>query len=217
MDTLRAPGGCPWDAAQDHRSLVQYLLEESYEVAEAIEDGDDEALREELGDLLLQVVFHCAIATSAGAFTLDDVAGDVADKLIRRHPHVFTPADSSLCEAMTAEESYARWDRIKAKEKSRTSVLDGIPRAQPGLARLQKIIGRATRGGLDLDVVTGPLLPYDSGDHDEAETHRGIGSRLLEIVLEADGLGVDAETAMRATMRALEDSIRAQESDPTKG
>ena len=208
MDTLRAPGGCPWDAAQDHRSLVQYLLEESYEVAEAIEDGDAAALREELGDLLLQVVFHAAIARDAGEFTLDDVAGDVANKLMRRHPHVFAgDGDAGL----TAEESYARWDRIKAEEKSRTSVLDGIPRAQPGLARIQKMVGRARRGGLDVDTLAAPLLPDEGGEHDVAAQEAAIGSRLLQTVLEADGLGVDAEAALRATMRAFETSIRDQE------
>jgi XTP/dITP diphosphohydrolase len=149
MSRLRAPGGCPWDAQQTHGSLVQYLLEESYEAAEAIEDGDRQDLREELGDVLLQVVFHSSIAAEHpdDPFDLDDLASGAADKLVRRHPHVFA---SDQSERVSAEESYKRWDQIKADEKSRRSVLDGIPVAQSPLARAQKVFGRARRAGLRL-------------------------------------------------------------------
>jgi XTP/dITP diphosphohydrolase len=212
MDRLRGPGGCPWDAKQDHGSLVQYLLEESYEVVDAIEAADPAALREELGDLLLQVVFHAAIArTDPVAFDLDDVAGDVADKLIRRHPHVFTPTDDGGAD-LTAEQSYARWDRIKAVEKARTSVLDGIPHSQGALARTQKVLGRARRGGLDIATLSAPHLPGASEPPTpQTDPSTDIGGRLLAVILEAEALGIDAEGALRTTMRALEATIRAEE------
>ncbi|MDR1118330.1 MAG: MazG family protein, partial [Bifidobacteriaceae bacterium] len=148
MARLRAPGGCPWDARQTHASLVQYLLEEAYEAAEAIEAGTRADLREELGDVLLQVVFHASIASEHAddPFDIDEVALGVADKLVRRHPHVFAAAT----EPMSAEESHRRWDRIKAVEKSRGSVLDGVPQAQSSLARAQKVFGRARRAGIEL-------------------------------------------------------------------
>jgi XTP/dITP diphosphohydrolase len=212
MDRLRAPGGCPWDASQSHASLVPYVLEEAYEVAEAIEDDDATGLREELGDLLLQVVFHAAIARDEGLFTLDDVAHDVAEKLRRRHPQVFAAGDGAA-DGLTAEQSYQRWDQIKAAEKQRTSVLDGIPRGQSGLARTQKVVGRATRGGLDIDVLTAPLLPHGDADAagSPAEARDAIGRHLLALVLEAEAADVDAEGALRDAMRGLEDRIRQTE------
>jgi XTP/dITP diphosphohydrolase len=220
MDRLRGPGGCPWDASQTHASLVQYLLEETYEVADAIDTADRAALREELGDLLLQVVFHAAIARGeAEPFDLDDVAADVADKLIRRHPQVFNQAEPAA-PGLTAEQSYARWDAIKAAEKARTSVLDGIPQSQGALARTQKVVGRARRGGLDIAAIAGPQLPGAGPAGTPAEAAGRIGGRLLEVILDAEAVGVDAEGALRATMRALEAAIRATESgdnQPTGG
>src|SRR5690349_18866983 len=121
MDRLRSPGGCPWDAAQTHESLTRYLLEEAYEVIEAIENGDLTLLREELGDLLLQVLFHARIAQEGpDGFTIEDVAGDLVEKLVRRHPHVFGDV-----EAGSAQELNDAWERHKIAEKSRTSAIDG--------------------------------------------------------------------------------------------
>ena len=124
MDRLRSPGGCPWDARQTHQSLVEYLVEEAYETVEAIEGGDDSGLREELGDLLLQVVFHSRIAQERGeeGWDVDDVARGIVEKLIRRHPHVFADVDAD-----TAEQVEANWHALKAEEKGRASVVDGIP------------------------------------------------------------------------------------------
>jgi XTP/dITP diphosphohydrolase len=214
MDTLLAPGGCPWDREQDHASLVQYVLEEAYEVAEAIETEDRAALREELGDVLLQVVFHSALARGEDQpFDLDDVAGDVADKLVRRHPSVFPPPGGESDDAgrsgadrdaPTAEASYLKWDQIKAAEKSRTSVLDGIPLAQPALARTEKVIGRARRGGLDADALAAEALRGTEPD--------AIGPRLFRLVFEAEAAGVEAEAALRASLRAFEQAIRRAES-----
>ena len=149
MDQLRAPDGCPWDIAQTHQTLVRHLLEEAFEAADAIEHGNRDELREELGDVLLQVVFHAAIAASEpDPFTLDDIAREVADKLVRRHPYVFGQAKPD--QPLSAEESHRRWDQMKAAEKARGSVLDGIPLAQPALARAQKVVARAERGGIAL-------------------------------------------------------------------
>ena len=130
MDRLRSPGGCPWDAEQTHRSLARYLLEETYEVLEAIETDDAALLREELGDLLLQVLFHARLAEEEpDPFSIEDVARDLADKLVRRHPHVFEATNSS-----DAAEVNENWERQKIVEKGRTSAVDGVPLAQPSLA-----------------------------------------------------------------------------------
>ncbi|MDR0594597.1 MAG: MazG family protein [Bifidobacteriaceae bacterium] len=225
MDRLRAPGGCPWDAQQTHTSLVQYLLEEAYEAAEALERGDRRDMREELGDVLLQVVFHASIAAEdqQDPFDLGDVAAAVADKLIRRHPHVFAASQPAPA---SAEESHRRWDRIKAVEKSRTSVLDGIPLAQSPLARAQKVVGRARRAGLrsvPLEVSQGydaarpaPVGRPDPAPHPAAAARSAaptasaalngvpdLGERLLALVVEADSAGLDAEQELRAATRRL--------------
>ncbi|WP_069388032.1 MazG family protein, partial [Cellulosimicrobium cellulans] len=143
MDRLYSPGGCPWDREQTHASLVHYLLEEAHELAEAIETDDRAGMREELGDLLLQVLFHARIASEEpDPFTVDDVAADLVAKLVRRHPHVF--ADDPVA----ATDLHAQWDAIKKAEKSRSSVLEGISHTQGALARAQKVLSRAERGGL---------------------------------------------------------------------
>jgi XTP/dITP diphosphohydrolase len=238
MDRLRSPGGCPWDARQTHASLVPYALEEAYEVAEAIESGDRAGVREELGDLLLQVVFHARIAQDdeLEPFDLDDVARGVTEKLVRRHPHVFdvdgatnrsatdrSATDRSATDRSATDRSvtdleglHAQWDRIKAVEKQRESVLDGIPAAQGALARGQKVLARARRAGreagVDLAQVAAPDLP---GGADAAGgvawTEAEMGRRLLELVAVADQLGIDAESALRTTVRAVEADVRAQE------
>ncbi|GAA5021952.1 nucleoside triphosphate pyrophosphohydrolase [Terrabacter aeriphilus] len=188
MDRLRSPGGCPWDAEQTHESLVPYLLEEAHEAVEAIESGDPDHVQEELGDLLLQVAFHARVAEEhpSAPFGIDDVAGGLVDKLVRRHPHVFAEV-----EADSAEQVAANWDAIKAGEKQhRTHPLDGIPTALPALARADKTVGRLSKAGLAAVV-------------DEVAAGDGIGSRLLAIVLAARADGLDAEGELRATLREL--------------
>ena len=217
MDRLRSPGGCPWDAAQTHASLVPYVLEEAYEVADAIESGDRAGTREELGDLLLQVVFHARIAQDdpAEPFDLDDVARGVTEKLVRRHPHVF---DRSAGDGARAdlEGLHVQWDRIKAHEKQRGSVLDGIPAAQGALARGQKVLSRARRAGLavgpDLSRVAAPDQRGAADAPDAAAwTATEVGRKLLELVAVADLMGVDAESALRSAVRAAEADVRASE------
>ncbi|MGH8962598.1 MAG: MazG family protein [Jatrophihabitantaceae bacterium] len=206
MDRLRSPGGCPWDAEQTHESLTRYLLEETYEVLEAIETGDLALLREELGDLLLQVLFHARITQElppGEAFGIEDVARDLADKLIRRHPHVYGDSDAS--DADTLNET---WERQKIAEKGRTSAVDGVPLAQPALALSAKLVSRARRAGLDVaprpHVVPGAgVLP---GNCDE------IGARLFAVVRDAVAAGVDPEAALRRTARLYRDAIVAAES-----
>lgn len=189
MDRLRR--NCPWDQEQTHESLAKYLLEETYETLEAIDSGDVSHLREELGDLLLQVYFHSRIAEdSDDGFTIDDVAGGIVEKLIRRHPHVFGTVDAADAAAVEAN-----WETIKAAEKQRSSVLEGIPLALPALALADKVLGRAAK-----------VLPPDLPTGDD------IGHRLLDLVREARTAGVDAEQALRVAVGELFDQIRAAES-----
>ena len=196
MDRLRSPGGCPWDAAQTHRSLAQYLLEETYETLEAIETGDSALLREELGDLLLQVLFHARLGEElpeAERFGIDEVAGDLVAKLVHRHPHVF--ADVSVD---SADEVNENWERLKAAEKGRTSSVDGVPMGQPALALAAKLVSRANRAGLDVDV---------------DDTGNDIGERLMAVVRDAVASGVDPESALRETARAYRAAVVEAESD----
>jgi XTP/dITP diphosphohydrolase len=213
MDTLRSPGGCPWDARQTHESLASYALEEAYEVAEAIELGDRAGMREELGDLLLQVVFHARVAQEheEDPFDLDDIADGLVAKLVRRHPHVFGPD-----EVLDAETVHERWEQIKKTEKRRESVLDGIPLAQGALARAQKVIARVRRAGLSDSVgfasSDGPARAVSSDlDKGLSSPERDLGNRLLDLVLQADAAGIDAESALRATVRTVEESARKAE------
>ena len=224
MDRLRSPGGCPWDAAQTHESLAPYALEEAFEVVEAIETGDRIGLREELGDLLLQVVFHARVAAehASDPFDLDDVARGITAKLVRRHPHVFdadadpdaprfdaTVPDSTVPDSTVDPDAvHLQWERIKQVEKQRTSVLDGIPVAQGALARAQKVLARVRRTSLPVEVEavagTGDAGPF--------------GARLLLLAAEAERAGVDAETALRAAVRGLEAAVRvAEASGQTSG
>jgi len=192
MDRLRSPGGCPWDAAQSHRSLAKYLLEETYETLEAIETDDMPLLREELGDLLLQVLFHARLAEElpvAQRFGIDDVAGDLVAKLIHRHPHVF--ADVPVADAAEVNEN---WERLKAAEKGRDSAVDGVPMGQPALALAAKLVSRAGRAGVDVEV-----------------SANDIGDRLLAVVREAVAAGVDPESALRDSARVLRDALVAAE------
>jgi len=188
MDQLRSPGGCPWDAAQTHRSLAKYLLEETYETLEAIETDDMALLREELGDLLLQVLFHARLAEElpeGERFSIDDVASDLVAKLVHRHPHVF--ADVKVDGAAEVNEN---WERLKAAEKARSSIVEGVPMGQPALALAAKLVSRAQQSGTDVPI---------AGD--------GFGPRLLEIVRDAVAAGVDPELALRETSRAYRDAL----------
>ena len=204
LHQLRAEGGCAWDRDQTPASLVKYLIEETYELVEAIESGSHIDLIEELGDVLYQIIFHADIAAEAGAFDLEDVAAKVTAKMIGRHPHVFsdTTADS-------VEEVIAVWDRAKALEKShRTSVLDGIPLGMPSLALADKLLSRAERVGV-IEVSggggTNAAAPIPLADEQQ------LGALLLAIVSSARAGGLDAERALRATLRELQNEIREAE------
>ena len=195
MDRLRRD--CPWDREQTHRSLAKYLLEEAHETVEAIEGLQDPPdythLREELGDLLLQVYFHARVAAEAGedGFTIDDVAGGIVDTLVHRHPHVFAGLDVS-----GADEVERNWDELKAAEKGRSSVLDGIPAALPALALAEKVVGRAAKVGVVPSASTGT---------------GSLGERLLRLVVEARATGADPEQELRGAVRALADRVRTAE------
>src|SRR5205085_4697881 len=157
MDRLRSPGGCPWDAAQTHRSLLPYLLEETYEAVEAVETDDLVGLREEMGDLLLQVVFHARLGEEHPdrPWSVDDVAAGIVDKLVSRHPHVFGGTQTSGDPAArTAEQVEESWEELKRAEKGRTSAVDGVPLGQPALALAAALVDRATRAGLDVPLPT---------------------------------------------------------------
>jgi XTP/dITP diphosphohydrolase len=202
MDRLRSPGGCPWDARQTHASLVEYLVEETYETLEAIETGDDAGLREELGDVLLQVLFHSRIAQERenDPWSVDDVAAGIVDKLVARHPHVFADVD-----AETAEQVEANWHALKAVEKGRASVTDGIPAALPALVLAGKLLSRADRAGV---AVAAPAAPVRFTDDHE------LGGLLLAIVAAAREQGLDAESALRGAVRQHRAAVRAAEGLP---
>jgi XTP/dITP diphosphohydrolase len=180
---------CAWKAGQTHVSLARYLLEETYETLEAIEAGDDDHLREELGDLLLQILFHAVIAEEEGRFDIDDVAADLVVKLRRRNPHVFDPESSEVSAgSTTAEAINEQWERIKAEEKQRSGLMDGVPEELPALLRAVKALDRLERAGAP------PVLDPGSDD---------LGERLLAIAAEAHAAGVDPEQALRAAVRRI--------------
>ncbi|QKJ24972.1 MazG family protein [Aquiluna borgnonia] len=206
---LRAPGGCPWDAEQTHRSLVQYLLEETYELIDAIESGNRDEVLEELGDVLYQVIFHSDLAstgTLGEPFDLEDVAQYMEHKMRSRHPHVFGSAEElEQFRAQTGEDVVQNWESFKKKEKpERTSVLDGIPQAMPALALASKVMGKAEKIGL-LEKADSPSIPMDS----EAD----LGKLLLAIVASARAAGLDPERALREATKELQVEIRAAEID----
>lgn len=198
MDRLRRE--CPWDQEQTHESLVRYLVEEAYETIEAIETGDRDHVREELGDLLLQVVFHSRIASEDAdqPFDVDDVAGQIVEKLIRRHPHVFADVEVS-----SAQDVNANWETIKAAEKARTSAVDDIPPGLPALAWADKVIGRTIKAEGAAVSVPVPEQP--------AYTAETLGEVLFALVAAARAGGLDAEQALRRRVRAEIDAVQAQE------
>ena len=203
MDRLRSPGGCPWDARQTHRSLVEYLVEEAYEVVEAIETGDRDHLREELGDLLLQVVFHARIAQEDpdDPWDIDDVADGIVRKLVRRHPHVF--GEDSL---QTPEHVEARWHELKAAEKGRASVTEGIPATLPALLLAGKLLSRSA--ALEVDVPEHATAESLLGEMDD---EAALGDLLLAVSAVSRKRGWDPEAALREASRRHAERIRSVE------
>jgi MazG family protein len=212
---LRAPDGCPWDRAQSHRSLRRHLLDEAYELLDAIDDGDPIRLKEELGDLLLQAVFHARIAADDGTFDIDDVAEVVVEKLIRRHPHVFAGV-----RADTPDEVYANWERLKAEEGERKPIDAEMPEALPSLSAAQKVQRRAAGRGFDWAELAGAVdkVREELAELEEAAAaHHGdqregaakdaleeeVGDVLFAVTALARRLGVDAETALRSRTRTF--------------
>ena len=207
MDILRSPGGCPWDAEQTHESLVQYLIEETYETVEAIESGDAVALREELGDLLLQVVFHARIGQEAAEpWSIDDVAEGIVRKLVSRHPHVFGDE-----QAVTAEQVEATWQARKAAEKGRTSVTDGVPLGLPALVLAAKLLSRASHGAVEAQSAPVPAQTAAGRALADVEGEAGLGELLLAIVALARVRGWDAEAALRQACRGYVERLRSVE------
>lgn len=201
MDQLRSPGGCPWDAEQTHESLLKYLLEESYEFVDAVHSDDRVHMREELGDVLLQVYFHARIAEEdpIDPFSIQDVAQAIADKLIRRHPHVFAGV-----EVRDSTEVLQNWEDIKREEKGRTSALDGIAMAQPALPLIEKLLYRASKYGVDVETP-------DAIDFGGSASESTVGQALLTVIAWANANGVDAESALRKEAIALSQQIAAIE------
>jgi XTP/dITP diphosphohydrolase len=207
LEQLRAPGGCAWDAEQTHESLVRYLVEETYELIDAIESGNREELIEELGDVLYQVIFHSDIAahTPGEEFTLEDVAAHMTAKMVGRHPHVYGELAAHLAND-TAADVNVRWDEIKKVEKpGRTSVLDGIPQGMPALALADKLLGKAEKLGMPAPA---EVVVASGGADSEAL----LGDQLLAIVATARAKGLDPERALRVAVRTLQDEMRAAES-----
>jgi tetrapyrrole methylase family protein/MazG family protein len=204
MDRLREEDGCPWDRQQTHDSLKNYLIEEAYEVIEAIESGDDAVLREELGDLLFQVIFHSRLAKEKGSFTLEDVITEVSEKMIRRHPHVFGSGT-----ARDSEEVLEKWEQIKQTEKKRDSILEGVPVSLPSLIRAKRLQERAARVGFDWpkteDVWKKVEEEWDelqqarkNNDHKNIEEE--IGDLLIAIVNLGRFINVDADLALKKSV-----------------
>ena len=204
---LRAPGGCPWDAEQTHQSLAKYLIEETYELIDAIESNDRQQILEELGDVFYHVVFHSDLAESGSLgepFNIQDVAELSIAKMKGRHPHVFgTPEELEKYKAETGDDVMKSWDAHKMKEKpERQSVLDGIPNSLPALLLADKVIGKAQKLGV-LETEATPAIAVEDEDQ--------LGGLLLALVLSAKHQGLDAERALRETIRELQVEIRAFE------
>jgi MazG family protein len=200
MARLRAPNGCPWDREQDHQSLRWHAVEEVYELIDAIESKDDHEMEEELGDLLLQVVFHCQLARERGAFDFERVARHIADKLLRRHPHVF-----GNLRVKNVDQVWANWEKIKRAEKhgtrhARASALDGIPKHLPALLRVEKLMKKARRAGL----ATG--TPRSS-----KRTRTRVAEELFELARYANSRGWSAEDLLRSETRKRERALRKLE------
>ncbi len=202
MARLRAPNGCPWDREQDHLSLRWHAVEEVYELLDAIESGDDHELEEELGDVLLQVVFHCQLARERGAFDFEKVARNITDKLIRRHPHVF-----GNLKVKNVDQVWANWEKIKRAEKhgthrARPSALDGIPKHLPALLRAEKLVKKARRA---------KLFPPAMGGKRKMKKE-DVARALFELAAYAQARGWSSEDLLRAEARKRERAWRRLES-----
>lgn len=222
MARLRAEGGCEWDRAQSHASLRQYLLEETYEVVEAISRKDPSSLCEELGDLLLQILFHAQISSEAGEFDISDVIGSITEKMIRRHPHVFSDAKAKTPEAVSLQ-----WDHIKTTLENRNSasIIDGVPRTFPGLLRGAKITKKASRAGFDWENAGHVLEKVDEetaelkqaiARSDPGEIEHEFGDLLFALVNLARFLRINPEVAMIEANRRFEERFRAMEQIASK-
>jgi XTP/dITP diphosphohydrolase len=198
MNALRSPGGCPWDAEQTHESLLKYLLEESYEFVDAVQADNRIDMREELGDVLLQVYFHARMAQEhpTDPFSIEDVAQGIADKLIRRHPHVFAGL-----EVRDSQEVLENWEELKKKEKGRTSPLDGVAMSQPALPLIEKLLYRAEK--YNVEVKTPDSVAID-GPADES----AVGQALLAVIAWAHANGIDAEAALRKEAMRISQEIK---------
>jgi MazG family protein len=212
MALLRGPDGCPWDRTQTHASLRRHLLDETYELLDAIDDGDPDRLKEELGDLLLQPIFHAQMAADAGAFDIDEVAESIVEKLIHRHPHVFADV-----EADTPDQVYDNWERIKAEGKGEHGIAEGIPKALPSLLAAQKVQRRAAGRGFDwaelagavekvreelgeLEAAAGEGVDGDVEGTAKDALEEEVGDVLFAVTALARKLGVDAETSLRGAV-----------------
>ena len=197
MNTLRSPGGCPWDAEQTHESLLKYLLEESYEFVDAVQSDNRVDMREELGDVLLQVYFHARMAQEhpTDPFSIEDVAQGIADKLIRRHPHVFAGV-----EVRDSQEVLENWEEIKKKEKGRTSPLDGVAMSQPALPLVEKLLYRAEKYGVEVNTP-------DSVSIDGPAEESAVGQALVAVIAWAHANGIDAEAALRKEAMRISQEI----------
>jgi XTP/dITP diphosphohydrolase len=209
MDRLRSPGGCPWDAEQSHESLIKYLLEESYEFVDAVETEDRAAMREELGDVLLQVYFHSRIAQDhpTDPFSIEEVAAGIADKLIRRHPHVFGEVVME-----SSEEVLQNWEKLKAAEKNRSSATDGVALAQPALPLITKLIYRAEKNGIDLTEKLALPTADMNNEVPAVSPEKAIGDALVAAVVAAIKQGIEPEDLLRNRAREIAEEIKRIES-----
>jgi tetrapyrrole methylase family protein/MazG family protein len=218
MAQLRAPDGCPWDREQTHKSLVRYLVEETGEFLDALDDGDDIGMVDELGDLLLQIVFHARIAEEEGRFTIQDVARNECEKMLRRHPHVFGDAQADHPDAVVDQ-----WEKIKQTEKGkedRTSALDGVPRHLPALHRAQKILDKADKVGFRWPTLEGALAKVEEEWTElrealEADDQEAVGEELADMIFTLVNVGrmagVRSEESMHAGLRKFEQRFRQLE------
>lgn len=197
MARLRAPGGCPWDAEQTHRSLAVHLLEEAYETLDAIDSGNMHDMAEELGDLLLQVVFHAEIAQESGDFEIGDVVDGLVKKLVERHPHVFGDV-----EVAGSAEVVANWETLKKQQKGRTTLDEGLPKGLPALVYAHKVLRRASGVGHDFEASSGRLAQLSAGMGARV-TEESVGELLLEVVALAGSAGIDPEGALRRRSNRL--------------
>ena len=209
MDRLRSPGGCPWDAEQTHQSLIKYLLEESYEFVDSVDEDDRIAMREELGDILLQVYFHSRLAQEhpSDPFDIEEVAKGITDKLIRRHPHVF-----GAQEINNTEELKENWERLKAKEKGRKSATDGIALSQPAVALITKLLYRAEKAGIKLDLPETFNITSSANDSSQNSLERSIGDTFIAAIAVAIKNGIEPEDLLRSRAREIADVIKLNES-----